>query len=88
MNPAFWLALSFYVIAALWTVFVAWPFMRTTKRAAVEGLAASNRLARLLAAVDLDRLERLLAAAEKLLVRPPARHSEAVPLPPDETPHP
>jgi hypothetical protein len=41
MNPSFWLAASFYLVAGLWTVFVAWPFMRDTRRAAVEGLRLS-----------------------------------------------
>lgn len=41
MNPSFWLALSFYLVAAVWTVAVAWPFMRDTRRAAVQGLRLS-----------------------------------------------
>jgi hypothetical protein len=51
LNPSFWLALSFYVVAAAWTVAVAWPFMRDTRRAAVEGLAMSHKTADTLAAI-------------------------------------
>ena len=41
VNPAFWLALGFYIVAGLWTVLVAWPFMRDTRQAAVKGLSLS-----------------------------------------------
>jgi hypothetical protein len=41
MNPSFWLAASFYAIAGIWTLFVAWPFMRDTRHAAVTGLRLS-----------------------------------------------
>jgi hypothetical protein len=41
MNPSFWLAASFYAIAGVWTLFVAWPFMRDTRHAAVTGLRLS-----------------------------------------------
>ena len=80
------LSASFYLAAGVWTWFVAWPFMRDTRRAAVEGLAASNRLAALLAGVPVERLEAVLAALERLGARPAPRDPGAealrVPLPP------
>lgn len=65
MNPSFWLAASFYAVAGLWTVFVAWPFMRDTRRAAVEGLRLSIHTAEALDAIVAE--VRALAAEGRAL---------------------
>ena len=54
MTPAFWLALAFYLLTAAWGIFVAWPFMRDTRAAAVRGLAVSTQTAALLGALEAD----------------------------------
>lgn len=77
MTPSFWLALAFYLVAGVWTVAVAWPFMRDTRRAAVASLARTEEVAELFReilrhvkgwreAAPPERVEKLLASVEKL----------------------
>jgi hypothetical protein len=48
------LQVIFYGAATVWTLLVAWPFMRDTRRAAVEGLALSIATSEALEAIVRD----------------------------------
>ena len=88
MNPAFWLALTFYLIAAGWTLLRAWPTMKRMLALTEQAAAAAERSSLLFAdilkelrKVDVARVEKLLEAVEKWAKpKPPAAPS---PLEPD-----
>lgn len=70
MTVGAWVTVGIFLVAAAWTLAVVWPFMRDTRRAAVEGLKNSQAMTILLAKLEsraaavLERAERLLDAAE------------------------
>lgn len=68
MTAGNWITVGLFVLAALWTVLVVWPFMRVTKDAAVKGLAAANRNAELLEKWSAD-VTAFLAGARELVDR-------------------
>lgn len=68
MTVGNWITVGLFVLAALWTVLVVWPFMRVTKDAAVKGLEAANKNAKLLAEWSAD-VTAFLAGARELVDR-------------------